>query len=162
MSKWRKLCLLSWADRRLLLQAAVLLIYAKVRLPHIDFRADSAAASAASFRGRSLAEDSAPSDIELARAQSIARLVAIASAHSFVRIACLHRSLALWWLLRRQGIHGDLRIGIKAPTPGFEAHAWVEYAGIALDEGAALSASFRPFAEPVIPVGLAPPGFGHR
>jgi hypothetical protein len=162
MSKWRKLWQLSWADRRLLLQAAVLLIYAKLRLPHIDFRADSAADSAASFRGQSPAENNAPSELEVARAQSIARLVAIASAHSFVRVACLHRSLALWWLLRRQGIRCDLRIGIKAPTPGFEAHAWVEYAGIALDDTGALSASFRPFARPVVPVGLAPPGFGHR
>jgi hypothetical protein len=162
VSKWHKLWQLSWADRRLLLQAAVLLLYAKLRLPYVDFRADSVAGSAASSRGQSLNENNVPSELELARAQSLARLVAIASAHSFVRMGCLHRSLALWWLLRRQGIHGDLRIGIKAPTPGFAAHAWVEYAGIALDDNAALSASFRPFAEPVVPVGLAPPGFGHR
>jgi len=31
---------------------------------------------------------------------------------------CLHRSLALRWLLRRQGIYADLRIGVRKDGEG--------------------------------------------
>jgi Transglutaminase-like superfamily len=47
---------------------------------------------------------------------------------------CLEKSLALWWLLRREGIVSSVRIGARK-TPGkFEAHAWVERDGAALNE----------------------------
>src|SRR5258705_7553821 len=39
-----------------------------------------------------------------ARAQSIAKIVAIAAFRGPVRASCLRRSLLLWWLLRRDGI----------------------------------------------------------
>ena len=149
MSKWRKLRELSWAYRRLLLQAAALLIYAKLRLPFIDFRAVPAAGATA--------QSAAPSETMLARAQSIARVVSIAAAHCPVTIVCLHRSLVLWWLLRRNGIPCALRLGARTEYGPFEAHAWVQCAGVALDQLDAHLLRYRPFGEAVVPVGRRQP-----
>jgi len=43
----------------------------------------------------------------------------------------IHDSL---WLLGRQGIDSHLRIGIRKENDKFEAHAWVERDGAALNE----------------------------
>jgi hypothetical protein len=47
---------------------------------------------------------------------------------------CLKVSLALWWLLARQGIASDLRVGVRKDGEKLEAHAWVECGGVALNE----------------------------
>jgi hypothetical protein len=47
---------------------------------------------------------------------------------------CLEISLALWWLLARQGIASDLRVGIRKYGEKFEAHAWVECGGATLND----------------------------
>jgi hypothetical protein len=47
---------------------------------------------------------------------------------------CLNFSLALWWLLARQGIASDLRVGVRKEGEKFEAHAWVECGGVPLNE----------------------------
>jgi hypothetical protein len=63
-----------------------------------------------------------------------ARMVGAAVRYSFVRPACLEKSLVLWWLLRRQGIASSVRVGTRKNAGGLEAHAWVEYCGSALNE----------------------------
>ena len=46
---------------------------------------------------------------------------------------CLPKSLALAWMLRGRGVPAAVRIGVK--TAGqFEAHAWVESGGVALND----------------------------
>ena len=40
---------------------------------------------------------------------------------------CLRKSLALWFLLRRQRITTELQIGTRFYEGEFQAHAWVEY-----------------------------------
>lgn len=47
---------------------------------------------------------------------------------------CLSRSLTLWWLLRRQGVASELRIGVRTVAGRFQAHAWIEYQGQPLHE----------------------------
>jgi hypothetical protein len=44
----------------------------------------------------------------------------------FWRPTCLQQSLALWWLLRRQGIVAELQLGVKKNLTEFSSHAWVE------------------------------------
>jgi hypothetical protein len=46
---------------------------------------------------------------------------------------CLSRSLALAWMLRGSGVAADVRLGVKT-AGGFDAHAWVECDGIALED----------------------------
>ncbi len=145
MRSWRKFRDLSPADRRLLLQASALLVGARLGLRFIDFRVDSRA------DGGTTASAMPPSD--LARAVAVARLVAIASAHAPVAVACLHRSVVLWWLLQRDGIPCELRLGARAGAGPFGAHAWVQCAGVALNEDAAHLAQYAPFAQEVVPVG---------
>ncbi len=48
------------------------------------------------------------------------------------RLDCLPRALAIFVLLRRQGVPATLRIGVKRYP--FGAHAWVECLGEVLDD----------------------------
>ena len=54
------------------------------------------------------------------------RMVNAASRYTVGHATCLERSLAIWWLLARQGVASDLRIGVRKSGDHFEAHAWVE------------------------------------
>jgi hypothetical protein len=62
------------------------------------------------------------------------RMVNAAVRHGWSRATCLEKSLALWWLLRRHGIISSVRIGARAAGGKFEAHAWVDCEGAALNE----------------------------
>jgi hypothetical protein len=48
------------------------------------------------------------------------------------RAACLQRSVVATWLLRRNGWPAEMVIGYR-PTP-FESHAWVEVAGVVVND----------------------------
>ena len=48
------------------------------------------------------------------------------------RLDCLPRSIAIYVLLRRQGVPATLRVGVKRFP--FAAHAWVECLGGVLDD----------------------------
>jgi len=64
----------------------------------------------------------------------ISRMVRAAAHHGFVRASCLEESLTLWYLLRKQGYSSRLRIGVRKTAEKFEAHAWVEHQGAALNQ----------------------------
>ena len=67
--------------------------------------------------------------------QTICRMVSAAGHYGIARPNCLEESLVLWYLLRRENIPGVLRIGVRKSQGEFEAHAWVEYLGTALNQG---------------------------
>lgn len=73
------------------------------------------------------------------------RMVRAAVKHGPARATCLEESLALWWLLGRQGIPALLRIGIRKQTGKFEAHAWVECAGATLNDPEGLHFHYTAF-----------------
>ena len=58
---------------------------------------------------------------------------------------CLNASLTVWWLLARKGITSDLRVGVHKDGGKFEAHAWVECGGAALNEPEPRHQHFRAF-----------------
>ena len=58
----------------------------------------------------------------------------------------------LWRLLRREGIPCELKLGARRDAGPFEAHAWVECAGVALNESEPTLARYSAFGEPVVPV----------
>lgn len=74
------------------------------------------------------------SDDEKQRVALTAHMVNAADRYGLVHPSCLAKSLTLWWLLARQGITSHLRIGIRKEVATFEAHAWVEREGAALNE----------------------------
>ena len=43
--------------------------------------------------------------------------------------SCLSKSVALAWMLRREGLDAAVRIGVRT-AGAFEAHAWVEASGL--------------------------------
>lgn len=49
-------------------------------------------------------------------------------------MTCLRRSLALYWLLSRQGVIPDLRFGVRRDQSELHAHAWLEYEGQPIGE----------------------------
>lgn len=74
------------------------------------------------------------SDRELQAAAELARLARIAGRRGLVTAACLPQALAVYAAIRRRGLAPALRIGVRKPGGGFEAHAWVELDGVALDQ----------------------------
>jgi hypothetical protein len=75
------------------------------------------------------------------------RMVLAASRASAIPATCLERSLALWWLLGRQGIPSQLRIGVRTDAEKFQAHAWVEQDGVAIGEPEAPHLHYAAFDE---------------
>ena len=62
------------------------------------------------------------------------RMVHAAARHLWPHSTCLGISLALWHLLRWQGIDSTIRVGTRKTSGEFEAHAWVECDGVAVNE----------------------------
>jgi len=75
-----------------------------------------------------------PTKFEKEKLEVTVRMLKAAVRHSPGQPSCLEESLTLWWLLARQGISSEVRIGIRKQAENFEAHAWVERDGIALNE----------------------------
>ncbi len=79
-------------------------------------------------------QDSTHTLPDVERTQLTAHMVDAAVRHAWRSSTCLEKSLALWWLLRGQGIASELRIGARKIDGKFEAHAWVERQGITINE----------------------------
>jgi hypothetical protein len=73
------------------------------------------------------------------------RMVRAAEHHGLMRCTCLEESLALWYLLGRQNISSRIRIGVRKQAGKFEAHAWVECEGAALNQSEELHRHYAPF-----------------
>ena len=73
------------------------------------------------------------------------RMVRAAEHHGLIRCTCLEESLALWYLLGQQSVTCQLRIGVRKQTGKFEAHAWVEYEGEALNQSEELHQHYAAF-----------------
>lgn len=79
------------------------------------------------------AADVAPLEVQRRKVRRTVEAVRTASCYYHRRrLDCLPRSLAIYVLLRRQGVPATLRIGVKRFP--FAAHAWVECLGEVLDD----------------------------
>lgn len=85
-------------------------------------------------------------DLE-ARVALTASMVLAAARNSPIPSTCLERSLSLCWMLARQGIATQFRIGVRKDDGKFAAHAWVERDGIAIGEPDASHVHYAAFAE---------------
>ena len=74
-----------------------------------------------------------------------ARMVRAAARYGISNPSCLEESLVLLNFLSAQGIAARLRIGVRKNIPKFEAHAWVECGGVALNESESLHDHYAPF-----------------
>lgn len=80
-------------------------------------------------------------------AQAARRMMEAASRYGLARGNCLSKSLVLWRLLRREGVVATLRVGGRKEGKQFEAHAWVELDGFAINDSGGLRDGFVPFDE---------------
>jgi hypothetical protein len=128
--KLRRFSALEPAAQGLFLRALLLLPLVSLSLRWRGFRATQA-----SLRGLLSMANSERGSVPLRESATLtAHLVNSADRHGLVHSSCLAKSLTLWWLLERQGIEAHLRIGIRKESEKFEAHAWVERDGAALNE----------------------------
>jgi hypothetical protein len=132
----------------LLLQALLLLPLTGMALRLLGFKRWQSVLASLSPLGESSRVGQASAPVQ--QAQVSARMVQAAACHGPYRASCLPESLTLWWLLRRQRIHSDLRIGVRKLAGRFEAHAWVECQGVALNDSDAVHLRFLPFHRAII------------
>ncbi len=64
---------------------------------------------------------------------------------------CLSQSLALRWLLLGQGVNPDLQFGAQWSEQKINAHAWLEYKGIPINDRTDVAKRFVPFERPITP-----------
>jgi hypothetical protein len=154
MSNWSRVRQLSPAERWLLVQALALLPLTALALWLVGFRRWQALLTRLAPVGGAPAAGDAATLLRQSRAT--ARLVDAAARRGPYRASCLPRSLTLWWLLRRQGIATELRIGVRKAAGALEAHAWVEYQGLILNDRDDVCQRFAAFARPLVPAGASP------
>jgi hypothetical protein len=132
--------------RGLFLRAAVLLPFISVSLRLWGFRATQSSLQKRLPKAlTAISEQSSRAQTE--SAALTARMVRSAARRTLGSPACLEQSLALWWLLGRQGIASSVRIGTRKADQKFEAHAWVECDGAPLNEAEEPHKHYAAFGE---------------
>lgn len=152
-SKWQKLQRLSWRERRLIARAVL-----AVSLSSIALRLLGLARCQAMLRRLSPVRKSQGKQClktVAGRAQAIAAMVKLGARRAPLRASCLRESLALWWLLRLEGIDSDLRIGVRKESGRLQAHAWVEHLGQVLNDSQDAPLRFAVFDKPIAEDGLS-------
>lgn len=149
-TKWRRFRKLPPVERELVLRAMAFLPLTETGLRVAGFR-----------RWKKLIEHFSPSDprrrilepaAQLEMAEKIARAAHSAERHGLGTPNCLERSVTLWWLLRREGIEGELHIGARKSELRFEAHAWVQLRGVVLNDSPNVHKHYARFDAPIADV----------
>ena len=144
---FRRLRRLSWSQRRALLFAVAALPLATLLLRVVGLqRTMGLVPPARSRRSLGSTED------QLNEAHRLAYLVGLAARRGLGRPNCLSRSVVLWSLLRRRGMAGRLRIGVRGgdgAQPLF--HAWVEYDGAVINDAPDVAEHYSAFAGHIEP-----------
>ena len=141
----RRFLKLNNRDRRIVLGATAGLLTTRMGLRVLGFRTWEKFLRWITPEGERRAHGSVESDGNVDRARRVARLQASAERHLFFRPSCLEHSLVLRWMLARHGVAANLRFGGRKEESRFEAHAWVEVGGVALDELSGEQSNFVPF-----------------
>lgn len=106
------------------------------------------------FLGRRPAPPSgAPPAQRLLAARRLTWIVQTAAAYGPWPANCLQRSVVLWWYLRRRGLAGELRIGVRRDpeTRELAFHAWIEYEGAVLNDDPAVRQRYATFDRAIAP-----------
>src|SRR5260370_837885 len=130
MNRWRKFAAWPASDKRLLFEAALLLLRARGELAILPF-----AKVVATHPGQP------PCARALSAVEQIPRVgwaVETTARFSPLPLTCLPQALAAWWMLHSRGYSARLMYGVSNDQEtGFSAHAWVELYGIAIVGGRA-------------------------
>lgn len=146
MNNWQHLRQLSWTQRWLLVQAALMLPLTTLALWLLGFGSTRSVLAVLAPIDSDARNKQARSYVD--QAHATARIVNTAARHSPFRANCLEQSLVLWWLLRRQDIESELRFGVRKRTDRFEAHAWVHFRDAPLNDHRDIHQRFVPLVQP--------------
>ena len=146
MGTWRTFSRLTTAERLVALEAALGLTATWIALRTVGFRRWRTVLESLAIRKKTNAPATEASMNEIA---SLVRMEEAAARNLFFDTNCLEQSLVLWWLLQKRGVAADLRIGARKDANRFEAHAWVEFAGAALNSTGEGHLHFVPFEEQI-------------
>ncbi|MEM9543678.1 MAG: lasso peptide biosynthesis B2 protein [Cyanobacteria bacterium P01_E01_bin.42] len=138
--KWTTLQQLSPRSRSLFWRAFLGLLFVAIALPLSGLKTTQKLLSQLPQQSLTLTEAERSQRVE-----ETAAMVKIAARYCRFCTNCLKKSLVLWQLLRWQSIESELRIGVRRDRDRFEAHAWVEYQGIALNESRDVRQDFATF-----------------
>ena len=144
---WSQFLRLSWSERAVVIETLLLLPLVLVAQKLLGF--DRCRAILERLGTRVGSSRRGASDV-LTEARATSRLFDRGARHCPCRTSCTHRSLVLWWLLRRRGITSQLWIGVQKEANRFQAHAWVECLGHVLNDPDRLHCQFAPFPRPLL------------
>jgi Transglutaminase-like superfamily len=146
MGTLRTFSRLTTAERLVALEAAFGLTATWIALRTVGFRRWRKVLESLAIRKKTNALAAEVSAREIA---NVVRMEEAAARNLFFDTNCLEQSLVLWWLLQKRGVPADLLIGARKDANHFEAHAWVEFAGAALNSTGEGHLHFVPFEEQV-------------
>jgi hypothetical protein len=141
--RFRRVRSLNAHQWRIVARAAVLVPLVKVRLRRGGFGTtlERLARSATAAIDETITPDEA---VAIGRETALA--VGLVAHRPIVGDQCLGRSLVTWSLLRREGIDSTLVVGAEPPAGDvLSAHAWVEVAGVPVNERADVRKRFGSF-----------------
>ena len=145
---WKEFVKLTWRERWLLFQSFVFLAMIAAGLHLMNFqRLYSILVRFSTVPIGALGEDA------LQQASTTTRLVQAAASRMPFTITCLVRSTTLWWFLRRQGIASEIRIGVNQHDGEFQAHAWIEFNGVVLNDRDDIHLQYAAFDRNTVPNG---------
>lgn len=137
--KVRTVLSFSWRDRWVLLQAWVLLLAVNLGLRVLPFPWVQRLVKLGRKRAGDRGAGGTPATV-----QRLAWIADVAGRNHLWQVRCLHRALALQWLLGRHGIATDLQIGVRKEADEISAHAWLTYAGYPIGEPPSIAEGFAP------------------
>lgn len=141
-----KFVALAGRERRQLIGSLMMLTIVEVSLRVLGFQRTLRMLQRRVSRGYRRHRTEAAVACSRGQVESTVEMVAVAARHGIRRASCLRRAMVAWYLLRRQGIAAELRIGVrKDQADAFEAHAWVEYQGLAIGDAEASLGGYRAF-----------------
>ena len=147
MEKWRRFRKRPLEERALILRALVFLPITEIGLRVMGFQRCKEMIEKLRVRERPSRTLGSVSPGEMA--WKITRAVRTVELHGPGAPNCLERSMLLWWMLRRRGIEGELRIGARKNGSRLEAHAWVELEGEVLNDSPEVHRHYARFDGPI-------------
>ena len=146
MGSWHTFSRLTTAERLVALEAALALTATWIALRIVGFRRWKKVLESLAIRKKT---NVPPAEVSAREIANVVRMEEAAARNLFFDTNCLEQSLVLWWLLQRRGVAADLLIGARKDANRFEAHAWVEFAGAALNSAGEDHLHFAPFKEQI-------------
>jgi hypothetical protein len=147
MEKWRRFRKRPLEERALILRAMVLLPLTGIGLRVFGFQRWKKLIEQFSLQSRTLQAAWPAIQREMA-ARTVGALRSV-ELHGPSTPNCLERSMTLWWMLRRDGIGGELHIGARKNGSRLEAHAWVELGGQVLNDSSEVHNHYARFDAPI-------------